>query len=304
MLENYLPKVIYNGLKRYLNLVDVNEIRIRLNSPVIVTVKNKKYYLGENGFAEVDKAIVCDYTMLQEIVYKLCENSVYSVNDNLKCGFITLKQGVRVGICGEVVTENGVVKTIKNFQAINIRIPHNIVGCSEFALDYLLDKEFKNTLVISPPGAGKTTFIKDVVYQLYRRNYSFNVLVADERNEIAGIDNGELGFNLGGFADVYTNCSKEFAFKYGIRSMRPDIIVTDEIDIDRDLQTIVDATNCGVKVLATIHSGNIEQLRQKRNFEQILEKRVFDRYIVLSLDEGPGTLKTIYDARLQCLYCK
>lgn len=304
LLENYLPKIIFNGLKRYLDLVDVNEIRIRLNSPVIVTVKNKKYYLGENGFTEVDKAIVCDYTMLQDIVYKLCENSVYCVNDNLKCGFITLKQGIRVGLCGEVVTEDSKVKTIKNFQAINIRIPHNIVGCSQFALDYILDKDFKNTLIISSPGAGKTTFIKDVIYQLYKRNYSFNVLVADERNEIAGIENGELGFNLGGFADVYTNCSKEFAFKYGIRSMRPDIIVTDEIDIDKDLQTIIDATNCGVKVLATIHSGSIDQLRQKRKFEEILEKRVFDRYVVLTLDDGPGTLKAIYDARLQCLYCK
>ncbi len=304
MLEKYLPKSIYNAVKKYLNLIDVNEIRIRLNSPVVVSVKNKKYYLGENGFSSLDKAIICDYVMLQDIVYKLCENSVYSVNDNLKCGFVTLPKGIRVGVAGEIVTENDKVQTIKNFQAVNIRIPHNIVGCSEFALEYILDGEFKNTLVISPPGAGKTTFIKDVVYQICKRNYSFNILVADERNEIAGIDNGEMGFDLGCFADVYTNCSKDYAFKYGIRSMRPDIIVTDEIDIDKDLQTIVDATNCGVKVLATIHSGNIQQLRQKRGFEEILCNHVFERYIVLSTDEGPGTLKAIYDAKLQCLYCR
>ncbi len=304
MLEKYLPKSIYNAVKKYLSLVDVNEIRIRLNSPVVVSVKNKKYYLGENGFCSVDQAIVCDYIMLQDIVYKLCENSVYSVNDNLKCGFVTLPKGIRVGVAGEVVTENGRVQTIKNFQAINIRIPHNIVGCSEFALEYILDNEFKNSLVISPPGAGKTTFIKDVIYQIYKRNYSFNVLVADERNEIAGIDNGEMGFDLGNFADVYTNCSKEFAFKFGIRSMRPDIIVTDEIDIDKDLQTIVDATNCGVKVLATIHSGNIQQLRQKRGFDEVISNHIFDRFIVLSTDEGPGTLKAIYDAKFQCLYCR
>lgn len=304
MLEKYLPETIYNAVKKYLNLIDVNEIRIRLNSPIIVSVKNKKYYLGENGFSSSDKAIICDYTMLQDIVYKLCENSIYSVNDNLKCGFITLPKGIRVGISGEVVTEDGKVRTIKNFQAINIRIPHNIVGCSEFALDYILDKEFNNTLIISPPGAGKTTFIKDIVYQLYRRNYSYNILVVDERNEIAGIDNGELGFDLGGFADVYTNCSKDYAFKFGIRSMRPDIIVTDEIDIDKDLQAIVDATNCGVKVLATIHSGDIRQLKQKRKFDEVVANKVFDRYVLLSLDEGPGTLKAIYDGKFQCLYCR
>lgn len=304
MLEKYLPSNVYHGIKRYLGMVDFNEIRIRLNSPIVVSFKNRKYYLGENGFAKLDDAIICDYAMLQDIVYKLCENSVYSVNDNLKSGFITLPKGIRVGVAGEVVTEGGSIKTIKNFQAINIRIPHNIVGCSEMALDYILDKEFKNTLIISPPGAGKTTFIKDVIYQIFRRNYSYNVLVADERNEIACIDKGEMGFDLGGFADVYTYCTKEYAFKFGIRSMRPDIIVTDEIDIDKDLQTIVDATNCGVKVLATIHSGDMEQLRQKRKFDEILKNRIFERYILLSLDEGPGTLKAIYDAKLQCLFCR
>ena len=303
MLENYLPKNIYNGIKKYLDLIDLNEIRMRVDAPIIVTVRNKKYFLGETGFCDKEKAIVMDYLSLQSFVYNLCENSVYTINDYLKCGYITLPHGVRVGITGEVVTENGLVKTIKNFQAVNIRIPHVIKGCSLPVLELLIENEqFLNTLIISPPGCGKTTFIRDIVYQLSKHDYPWNVLIADERNEIANITAGESNIDLGGFCDIYTNSSKQFAFCYGIRSMRPDLIVTDEIDIDKDLITIKDACNCGVKVLATIHAEDIRQLKNKRGFDEILKNKLFDRYVVLSSKKGPGTLSAIYDNKLQCIY--
>ena len=303
MLENYLPANIVSALNRYEDLVELNEIRIRVNKPIIVSVKNKKYYLGVRGFTDKENAIICDYSMVQSIVYKCCENSVYSVNDYIKSGYITLRGGIRVGLSGEVVTENGQIITIKNFQGLNIRIPHFIEGCSEIALNYILKEDFTNTLVLSSPGAGKTTFIRDIIFQLNKRNYCYNVLVCDERNEIMSTVNGESDFDLGGFTDVYSNCTKEFAFKNGTRSMNPDIIVCDEIDIDRDLQTIIDATNCGVKVLCTIHCGDINQLKQKKNFEFIFSNRLFENYIFLSDRQGPGTLSYIYDSKLQCVYC-
>ena len=86
--------------------------------------------------------------------------------------------------------------------------------------------------------------------------------------------------------------------------MKPDIFVTDEIDIDRDLQSIVDASNSGVKVLATIHSDSITQLKQKRGFDKIMGDKLFERYVVLSDCEGPGTLTHIYDGNLKCIYCR
>lgn len=304
MLKRYLPEVIYNVISRYLNYADINEIRMRVNCPLVVSIKNKKYFVGEKGFCNYDDAIICTYEMMQNFVYKLCDNAVYAVNDQLKQGFITLPKGVRVGICGEVVYNDGQVVTIKNFQSANIRIPHSIKGCSLFALDYMMDKDFLNTLVISPAGAGKTTFIRDVVYQLSQQNYCYNVLIADERNEIASVYNGVAEMPLGNFVDIYSNCSKEFAFKQGLRSMKPDIFVTDEIDIDKDLQSIIDASNSGVKVLASIHSDNITELKQKRGFDKVINNKVFDRYIVLCDKEGPGTLANIYDGNLNCLYCR
>ena len=276
----------------------------RKNAYIFHCIKNKKYFVGEHGFSNYDNAIICSYEMLQDFVYKLCDNAVYAVNDQLKQGFITLPNGVRVGICGEVVYDESKILTIKNFQSANIRIPHHIKGCSRLALDYMLDKDFKNTLVVSPAGAGKTTFIRDVIEQLSEQNYCYNVLVADERNEIASVINGVAEIPLGNFADVYSNCSKEFAFKQGIRSMKPDIFVTDEIDIDKDIQSIVDAVNSGVKVLATIHSDNISQLKSKRGFEKIIQDKLFDRFVILSDSEGPGTLTHIYDSNLKCLYCR
>ncbi len=304
MLKRYLPEVIYNSIAKYMNYADINEIRMRVNCPLVVCIKNKKYFVGEKGFCDYDNAIICTYEMMQDFVYKLCDNAVYAVNDQLKQGFITLPKGVRVGICGEVVYNDNEIITIKNFQSANIRIPHNIKGCSKLALGYMLDKHFMNTLVVSPAGAGKTTFIRDVVQQLSNQNYCYNVLVADERNEIASVTNGVAEIPLGNFADIYSNCSKEFAFKQGLRSMKPDIFVTDEIDIDKDLQSIIDATNSGVKVLATIHSDNITNLKQKRGFGEIINNKIFDRYVVLSDSEGPGTLTNIYDSRFQCLYCR
>jgi len=128
--------------------------------------------------------------------------------------------------------------------------------------------------------------------------------VADERSEICCVNDGEPGINLGGFCDIYSNCTKKFAFKNGIRSMRPDVIITDEIDLDADMTSIVEAINSGVNVIATIHALDINQLKRKPNFDKILDEKYFSRYVILSYDEGPGTLTKIYDEKLNCIYCR
>ena len=133
---------------------------------------------------------------------------------------------------------------------------------------------------------------------------SNNILVADERNEIASVVGGTPQISLGGFCDVYTNCSKTFAFKNGIRSMRPDVIVTDELDLQKDLVCLKEAMNSGVTVIATIHAKNLNQLKNKIGFERVLEDKYFSRFVLLSGDEGPGTLTNIYDEKLNCIYCR
>ena len=215
-----------------------------------------------------------------------------------------MPKGIRVGLCGTVVTNENKIVTIKDFQSVNIRIPHMIRNCSVPAYDFLVDNDIKNTLIISAPGCGKTTFVRDFIYQLYQHNVSKNILICDERNEICSVSNGEQALHLGGFCDIYTNCSKMFAFKNGIRSMAPDVIITDEIDLVKDMDSLLEAINCGVNVVATIHAKDINQLKKKSGFDEIINKKFFSRFVVLTNDEGPGTLSAIYDERLNCIYCK
>ena len=300
MLKDYLDRDLYNLIIKNFSFNDITELRMRVNEKLIVVIKNKKFYLKDNN----NEYFTVSRTILDNFIRRISENSIYAFNDNIINGYITLPSGIRVGLCGTVVMQDNKVVTIKDFQSVNIRIPHTIRNCSIPAYEYIVDGEIKNTLILSSPGAGKTTFLKDLIYQLNIKNQSKNILIADERNEICSVVNGETNQYLGGFCDIYTNCSKKFAFNNGIRSMSPDVIVTDEIDLEKDLDYIIEAINCGVNVVATIHAKNIKQLKQKKGFDEVLNNKIFSRFVVLTNDEGPGTLSNIYDEKLNCIYCR
>lgn len=300
MLKDYLDREIYNLIIKNFSFNDITEIRMRVNQNLIIVIKNKKYYLKDDN----DDLIKVNSGMIENFIKRASENSLYAYNESLINGYLTLNNGIRVGLCGYVVANDEKVATIKNFQAINIRIPHLIRNCSLNAYDFLVDDNIKNTLIISAPGNGKTTFIRDFIYQLYLHNNSKNILVVDERNEICSTLKGEPQIDLGGFCDVYTNCSKQFAFKNGIRSMRPDVIVTDEIDLEKDIGCIIEAINSGVNVVASIHSKDLNQLKKKNGFDYILDNKFFSRFVILSNAEGPGTLTNIYDEKLNPIYCR
>lgn len=300
MLKDYLDRDIYNLIIKNFSFNDITEIRLRVNERIIIVIKNKKYFLKD----ENNEFVVINRFVLDNFIKKISENSLYAFNDNIINGYITLEKGIRVGLCGTVVMDGNKVITIKDFQSVNIRIPHTIRNCCVPAYDFLVDDKVKNTLIVSAPGCGKTTFLRDFIFQLNEKSVPLNILIADERNEICSVSNGETNQYLGGFCDIYTNCSKDFAFKNGIRSMSPDVIVTDEIDLDRDLNSLIEAMNCGVNVVATIHARDLKQLKQKKGFDEIIDNKIFSRFVLLTNDEGPGTLSQIYDEKLNCLYCK
>ena len=299
MLKEFLDLETYNLIIKNFNFKDINEIRMRANQKLIIVIKNKKYFLYDNN-----EEIIVSKLQIENFIKRACENSMYAYNQHICEGYITLTGGIRVGICGEIVSENDKIKTIKNFQAINIRIPHIIKNCSLPALEFVADHDIKNTLILSAPGCGKTTFLRDLIYQLSQNNCNKNLLIADERNEICSMENGQACLDMGCFCDIYTNCSKKFAFNKGIRSMKPDVIITDEIDLENDLSIILEAINSGVNVIATIHAKDINQLKNKNGFASILERKFFSRFVVLTNDEGPGTLTKIYDERLNVIFCR
>ena len=293
MLEKILPIDIYEVLKNKVNLSSVNEIRLRENKPIVLAIGSQRVFLGGNGITgKLQDALKVSKIMIEDIIFRASECSIYSVNEQLKRGYLVTKGGIRLGIGGDLVEEAGKVKTMTNFSSINIRLPHEIKNCSLPAFNHLINENgIYNTLIISPPGAGKTTFLRDFVYQLSERNYAYNVLLLDERGEL---DLGENG-DIGNFCDKISFAKKTIGFENGIRSLSPNLIVTDELGQKEDVDAVIYAINSGVSILASVHSENIESFLRKPHFEEVIKSKVFKRFILLSMRNGPGTLEGIYN---------
>ncbi len=297
MLRDILPDKLVDVVDSKINYSILNEIRIRMDKPIVVYLNGQAFFLAENGLTNnVQSAVIATKTMIEDIVYRASECSIYSVNEQIKQGYVMSTSGVRIGLGGTIVQENGVIKTIRDFTSLNIRIAHEIRGCSLCAFSDIVTSEgIKNTLVISPPGCGKTTFLRDFLKQLSAKNYCLNVLVVDERGEIACVNNKGQAFDIGNFSDVISFCQKPQAIGHGIRVLSPNLIVTDELRGGEDVRSVIEAMNSGTNVVSSIHADSIESLKKKSDFKPLVEGGYFDRFVLLSSREGPGTLEGIYD---------
>ena len=282
---------------------NLNEIRLRSGGPVIVSISGKNFYLTPTGLSEQhNTAVHVSHSDLETILHKASNYSIYAVNEQLKQSFLTIRGGIRIGIAGEVVTEKGEVLTLKNIQALNIRVPHEIRGCSYCVLDYIfVNPRPLKTLIISPPGGGKTTFLRDLARQISDKYYLLNTLVLDERGEIAATYLGQSQLDVGGQTDVLSGSSKLYGFENGIRSMRPDVIITDEVATRSDIEMIKQAARSGVSIIASVHASGIEEIRTKPNFREVIEEGIFDRYIVLGTGENLGKVQGVWDKALRLI---
>ena len=219
------------------------------------------------------------------MVFAAGKYSVYSIEEQLRQGYITGEYGERIGLAGRFVEEKGKMLTIRDFSSLCIRIPHEIYGCAQKVYEQCFQDGVCNLLIASPPGLGKTTILRDLSRILCEKTGK-NVLICDERGEIAA---GETGAT----SDVFSFASKEIAFEAGIRSMRPDIIVTDELS-EADCKYVKRAALSGVKVIASAHFKEASEL-----YPPYLG--MFEKYIFLDKNEI-GKIHKIYDADLKELY--
>lgn len=289
---SFLPKRIRKYVAN-VRLDEVEEIRLRKAKPVMLYIKGEGYYLSEKGSISktAKNNIQVNEEDINQAVELISKNSLFAVEDSLKNGYITIPPGHRIGVCGSAVLRGGSIYTIKNISGLNYRLSREIFGAADGIIDSVVkNKEVLNTLIISPPGCGKTTLLRDLIRQI--SNMGFKVSVADERNEISGMYNGFFGFDLGESSDVLEGAKKSEAMKILLRSMGPQVIATDEIGTQEDLAVIKEAICSGVSVITTIHSKDRSQLMKKH--EELA--KLFDCFITLSHNNGPGTVEEIYCA--------
>lgn len=273
------------------DMTQLQELRFRIGQPVEVIGEKRKFW----------QSAVVTQKDLREMMEYISGYSLYAFDEEIAQGFLTLPGGHRIGVAGQVLMEHGRVKNIRHISFLNIRLSHEIVGCGESVIPYIMgDGEVKNTLIISPPRCGKTTLLRDLVRIISGEKNSRNgksVVVVDERSEIAGCYRGMPQNNLGCRTDVLDACPKSEGMMMAVRSLSPEVIVVDEIGGEKDVQALRYAMNCGSALLATIHGRNLLEIQKKPEMDQMVQECLFQRYIVMEYGRGPGKIKGVYDEK-------
>lgn len=253
------------------------EVRLRAGQPMTVLVGGAEIPLGAENVAPQD---------LESVLEIGTQASLHSVRDSLRRGFVTLRGGYRLGLCGTAVTENGQMTGLRSLSSAALRISREIRGAAEAVFPAVMQNgSFCSTLILSPPGMGKTTLLRDMVRLLSDR-YRFRVAVADERSEIAAMYEGKAQMDVGRRTDVLEGCGKAEGTMALLRAMNPEIIAMDEITELRDIEAIRQASYCGVKLLATVHAENTEGLSRRPLYRELLALEVFTRFVTVENRAG------------------
>ena len=288
----------------------LQEIRLRINAPLLVVYRNQEAFVTEEAALTNQSAKAAQITKneIRETMEYISNYSLYAFEDEIRQGFITINGGHRIGIAGKIILEDDEIKGMKHISFVNIRLAHQVKGCANKVIPYLIEENTNgiyHTLIISPPRCGKTTLLRDLIRQLSDGCGTIpgmSIGVVDERSEIGACYMGTPQNDLGIRTDVLDCCPKAKGMLMLIRSMSPQVVAVDEIGSREELDAIDYVIGCGCKLIATVHGNSLEDIKNKPTLGELVKKKVFERYVILSNSKNIGHLEEIFDSDWKQLY--
>ena len=274
------------GLRRWAEGLDrerqgrAEELRLRAGRPMTAVLPEGERPLSGEPVRQEE---------LYAVLEIATQASAHTALERVRGGFFTVRGGHRIGICGTAVVRDGAVCNLRQLSSLAIRVAREVRGVSAPVLDRLWSGgEFQSTLILSPPGGGKTTLLRDLIRALSdgAGHPPLRVGVADERGELAGMYRGEPQFAVGSHTDVLDGCPKGAGLLMLLRGMNPQVLAADELTAPEDAAALESAANCGVALLASVHGRDAEELRDRPLFRRMLEERLFRRAVVIRREGG------------------
>ncbi|MDD6160038.1 MAG: ATPase, T2SS/T4P/T4SS family [Oscillospiraceae bacterium] len=286
-----LPPALADGLEKLKleEMLRVEEIRLRRGYPMTVLLPEGECPLGGENITE---------EVLRSVLERATQASTHTALDQIRQGFVTLRGGHRIGLCGTVSRRDGETVSLRYLSSMSLRIARAVEGQAGGVVRELMEQgRFVSTLIVGPPGSGKTTLLRELIRTLSDGHGvpAHRVGLADERGEIAALWQGEPQFRVGRRTDILDGCPKAEALGILLRGMNPQILAADEITQGDDVRAMIEAVGCGAALMATAHGESLSDLERRPIYRRLLTEKVFGRVVVL---ERRGAARTARVERL------